>query len=522
MGYELIYTLHHILEKSATVFPDKEAFRFLSESISFKELDTKSNQLAKHLINTGIKKGDRIGIYMNRCLETTIAVYGILKSGGAYVPLDPFAPIERTKFLINDCGIKILVTTNKQKKKIAKLSDSDSKLSNVIGTENKEVFNGVSWDTIFLISLEYYEPVNVLEQDLAYILYTSGSTGTPKGIMHTHYSALNFAKLVIDLYGFSEKDKIATTAPLHFDPSTLGYFSSPLVGATSIIISDAHLKLPASLAEIMEKEQLTVWFSVPLILIQLLQNSGLEKRNFDSLKWVLFSGEVFPTKHLRSLMHLWPNKIYSNIYGPTELNQCTNYNLKTPPKTDDPIPIGSVWGNTEFKILDENDKEVVFGQTGLLVIRSGTQMKGYWNNEELTTKSLYTESIAPGMDKIYYRTGDLVRQNEKGQLLFFGRNDRQIKLRGYRIEIDEIENILLKNTAIKEAAVVLIDRKEDKILSAVVILSENAKIDENDILTFCKKQLPSYAVPNFIKIETSLPRTSSGKINRKHLEQEFK
>lgn len=518
----MIYTLPHILEQSAAQFPSKEAFRFLSESISFKELDTKACQLAKHLIDQGVKKGDRIGIYMNRCLETSIAIYGILKSGCAYVPLDPFAPIERTKLLIRDCGIQILVTTKNQKKKSTKLLDSNSNLRYFIGIENNEICSSVPWETIFSLSLEGYEPANVLEQDLAYILYTSGSTGIPKGIMHTHYSALNFAKLVIDHYKFSSYDKIAITAPLHFDPSALGYFSSPLVGATCVIISDAHLNLPASLAEIMEKEQLTVCYTVPLVLIQLLQNGGLERRNFDSLQWVLFSGEVFPTKHLRSLMDLWPNKMYSNIYGPTELNHCTNYNFKIPPTTDEPIPIGSVWGNTEFKILDENDKEVAFGQTGLLVIRSGTQMKGYWNNEALTAKALYKETIAPGMDKIYYRTGDVVQQNEKGQLLFLGRNDRQIKIRGYRVEIDEIEKTLLRNAGIREAAVVLIDKEGEKFLSAVVILSENAKIDENEIFAFCKKQLPLYAVPSFIKIQTSLPRTSSGKINRKYLEEEFK
>lgn len=506
-------------------YPDREAFRFLNQSVTFAELDKKSDQLALYLINAGVKKGDRVGIYMNRSLETSIATYGILKAGGAYVPLDPFAPIARTIFLIQDCGIHHVVSIPSQTKKLKKILDELSEIDSLVGIDEIIGKKTVTWENIYSSSLENYNPVNILEQDLAYILYTSGSTGTPKGIMHTHYSALNFAKLVIDLYKFDTNDRVAITAPLHFDPSTLGYFSAPMVGATTIIISDAHLKLPASLSELMEKEKLTVWFSVPLVLIQLLLNGGIEKRDYSSLKWVLFSGEVFTTKHLRALMKLWPDKKYSNIYGPTELNQCTNYNLEIPPTDDNPIPIGNVWGNTEFKILDKNDNEVSYGESGLLIIRSATMMKGYWNNTELTDSSLYKESIAPGMENIFYRTGDLVKLNEKGELLFLGRNDRQIKIRGFRIEIDEVENTLLKHSSIKEAVVIVIQNGEnrDKNLAAAILLSE-VKNNEDalyEIKTFCKKHLPTYALPDIVKILENFPRTSSGKIDRKQIEEKL-
>lgn len=519
----MIYTLPHIIQKSALSYPDKEAFRFLNQSVTFAELDKKSDQLALYLINAGVKKGDRVGIYMNRSLETSIATYGILKAGGAYVPLDPFAPIARTVFLIQDCGIQHVVSIPSQTKKLKKILDEQSEIDSIVGIEDIMETNTVTWENIFSSSLKNYNPVNILEQDLAYILYTSGSTGTPKGIMHTHYSALNFAKLVIDLYKFNTNDRVAITAPLHFDPSTLGYFSAPMVGATTIIISDAHLKLPASLSELMEKEKLTVWFSVPLVLIQLLLNGGIEKRDYNSLKWVLFSGEVFTTKHLRALMQLWPDKKYSNIYGPTELNQCTNYNLETPPSDDNPIPIGNVWGNTEFKILDKNDNEVSYGESGLLVVRSATMMKGYWNNTELTDSSLYKENIAPGMENIFYRTGDLVKLNEKDELLFLGRNDRQIKIRGFRIEIDEVENTLLKHNYVKEAVVMALhsDENEEKNLFAAIVLSEDKNSDEAviEIKAFCKKYLPVYAIPSTLKILENFPRTSSGKIDRKRIEK---
>jgi len=221
-------------------------------------------------------------------------------------------------------------------------------------------------------------------------------------------------------------------------------------------------------------------------------------------------------------MEIWPNKKYSNIYGPTEVNQCTYYNFEKPPTTDAPIPIGHVWENTEFKILDTKDKEVSEGEKGLLVIRSGTMMKGYWNNSELTSTSLYKEKILDGVEKIYYRTGDLVKLNRKGELLFFGRKDRQIKIRGFRVEIDEIENTLMKFPYVKEAAVVVVEENEEKQIYSVVILNGSKDIlDVKEIFSFCKKLLPVYAIPEKIVIWEKFPRTSTGKIDRKSIEKKL-
>lgn len=510
----MIYNLTQILEESAKVFPDKVAFKFMDETISFKNLEIKSSQLAKHLMGLSVKKGDRVGIIMPRCLETSIAVYGILKAGAAYVPIDPFLPNERSSFLIKDCGIKHLVTIPKHSKKIKKLISDNTVLDSVIGISNDQNINATPWEDVFKIKLKDYHSVNILGDDLSYILYTSGSTGTPKGIMHTHASALAFTELVVDEYGLKSNDKVANVAPLHFDPSILGYFSAPLSGATTVIISDAHLKFPVSLANIMEIEKFTVWFSVPLILSQLLLNGGIKNKDFSSLRWVLFSGEVFPTKQLRAIMKLWPQAKYSNIYGPTELNQCTNYNLTEPPETDDPIPIGTTWGNTEYKILDKNDNEVLKGEEGLLVVRSATMMKGYWKNKTLTKDSSYRYKIAPGFNHVYYRTGDLVKLNENNELLFLGRKDRQIKLRGFRLEIDEVETILLKYDNVIEAAVMVMDVKEDKVLVSAVVLKEDSNVTIQDLEKHCKKTLPVYAVPSNISIMKSFPRTSSGKVDK--------
>jgi amino acid adenylation domain-containing protein len=510
-----LFTLTHIIENSAEKYPNKEAFKCEDISISFSELDIKTNQLAKYLTDSGVKKGDRVGIYLNRCLETAIAIYGILKAGAVYVPLDFTAPHPRTRFLIDNCDISFLITSPKLKSKVKSLVDYDSSLKGIIGQIQDISLNNISWEAIFDIDLKDYKPIKVLEHDLAYIMFTSGSTGAPKGIMHTHNSGLNYAKLSAELYSVTTNDRIGNHAPIHFDISTFGYFSSPLEGASTIIVTDAHTKLPISLSQLIAKEKLTIWYSVPLALIQILQAGILDKLNMESLRWVLFGGEVFGLKYLRELMRKWPNANFSNVYGPAEVNQCTYYNFNTFSEQTQQLPIGQVWRNTDFKILDDSDIPVANGEKGKLVISSGTMMKGYWNNEVLTKKSFYIDNLDSGLELVYYRTGDVVFEDENGVLFFSGRDDRQVKLRGYRIELDEIESVFINHPDVNEAAVIITDEGGDREVYAAILLIPDKNITIKDLRQHCKSNLPTYAIPDTIEIFENLPKTSSGKIDRK-------
>ncbi len=510
----MIRILPHIIENSAKFFPKKDAFRFGNQAVSFEELNIKTSQLAKHLIEAGIKKGDRVGVYMNRCLETAIAIYGIMKAGAAYVPLDAMVPHDRTLFLLKDCGIEYLVTTPKQTKKVRKLLEHHSPLKQLIGISETMALPSFSWEVIFGIDISKYIPVELSEKDLAYIMYTSGSTGAPKGIMHSHSSGLAYAKLSAELYDLSPEDRVANHAPLHFDISTFGYFSAPLRAATTIIISDAHTKLPASLIQLIEKEKLSVWYSVPLALIQILQSGLLHKYDLSSLRWVIFGGEIFTVKYLKELMLKWPHARFSNSYGPAEINQCTFYNLDKIPKEDSTIPIGKVWGENNYKILDSSDLEVQVGDKGALVVKTPTMMMGYWNNALLTRNSMYSEKAEIDVINNYYRTGDLVKLNKDGNLLFLGRNDRQVKIRGYRIEMDEVEAVLSRHEQVKEAAVCFLEKSNgEKELLSAVILKSGVQSEIKMLLGYCRSQLPVYAIPSKINILDDFPRTGSGKID---------
>jgi acyl-coenzyme A synthetase/AMP-(fatty) acid ligase len=273
--------------------------------------------------------------------------------------------------------------------------------------------------------------------------------------------------------------------------------------------------MTASLSQLIEKEAITVWYSVPLALIQLLHRGVLDERNMAHLRWVLFAGEVFPTKYLRELMRYWPQARFSNIYGPAETNQCTNFNLDIPPETDDPIPLGEVWEDTQMLILDEHEQEVPQGEIGELLIRSATMMRGYWKRPDLTEKSFYRKQTIPGFQETYYRTGDLVRQDAEGLLHFLGRKDQQIKTRGYRVELEAVEHQLGSLSAVKEAAVFPYrNTAEEVVIIGAVILHHEQDVEEKELIALLKEHLPWYAIPGSIFKLDDFPRTGTEKIDR--------
>ena len=513
----MIYTLPQIIDKKAQKCPNNIAFKCQDEVLTFGELWTQMNQIANLLHSTQVQKGHRVGIYMNRCLETACAMYGIMLAGAAYVPLDPESPPERTRFIIDDCDIKVVISNPTMKRRLAAVLDLKPDIKMVIGIREDIDVPCISWEKVYTQPIVFSEKVNVLSDDLAYILYTSGSTGDPKGIMHAHSSGLGYAALSVDFYGINEWDVIANHAPINFDISTFGYFAGPLAGATTVIIPDPHIKMPASLSALISNENISIWYSVPSALTWLIDQNAMYELDYGLLRWVLFAGEVFPTPKLRELMKIWDRPKFSNIFGPTEVNGCTYLVLDEPPQNDEPISIGQPWGNTEILIVDENDQEVQPGDDGELLVRSVTRMMGYWGQPERTAKTFYLRDLSSGQQAIYYRTGDLVRSQPDGNLTFLGRIDRQIKLRGYRIELDEIESAAMKLSELIEAAAYLVKNSSEEQYIELAVVSENALLEAQEVKNHCAIWLPSYAVPESVILVDELPRTTRGKVNYQFL-----
>jgi len=489
------------------LYSDAVAFRCEGESRTFGQLETFSNQIAGALSDQGVSKGDRIGILLEPSLESADAVYGITKTGAAFVPLDPESPPNKLRSVIQHCGITHLISGKKHRRTIEAINGNDQLITHVIGIDELESVSCLTWDDTRTAPRSFKPNSHSSTEDLAYIMYTSGTTGLPKGIMHSHRSGLGYARLSAELYGVSPLDRLGNHSPLHFDISTMGYLTAPFAGACTVIITSAYKLFPASLSQLIEDEELTIWYSVPFALTELLEKGVLADRDLSSLRWILFGGEPFPPKHLRSLLELLPNAIFSNVYGPAEVNQCTFKNFKSIPDTDKPIPLGNIWSETEAMIVDEYNNEVTLGETGELLISSVTRMLGYWNQPELTDRDLLT--TVGEKELTFYRTGDLVKQNKAKELVFVGRKDRQIKLRGFRVELNEIEALLLSHDSVSDSAVFA---TEDEI-KAVVVIRHSSPVAVEELYALARNHLPKYAVPSSILEITSVPRTGAGKID---------
>jgi amino acid adenylation domain-containing protein len=458
---------------------------------------------------------------MNKGLESAIAMYGIMKAGGAYVPLDPFAPVARIGFVIRDCGIRHLITKENKREQIIQIFAEPTTLEHINGLQELEdtPANSHSWEDVFAASITAPR-LNLTEQDLAYILYTSGSTGVPKGIMHTHRSGLSFAEWAADVYGLTGEDRVSNHAPLHFDLSTFDFFASAIAGATTVIVPEALTKFPANLSKLMEEEHISVWYSVPFALIQLMEHGGIQNRDLSAMRWLLFAGEVFPTKHLRQLMSILPGVRFSNLYGPTETNVCTYYHVEQiPADTDETIPIGRPCANVEELVVDLDDRPVLPGEVGELLIRGGVVMKGYWGQPEKTANGFYKRRAFGDFEDVFYRTGDLVQLDNDGNYRYLGRKDRQIKTRGYRVELDEIEVALLSHAGVQEAAAFAVpDNQGSNLIEAAIIPNQHSDLIQEDLIAHISLRLPPYAIPVRIDFMDEFPRTSTGKINRRELQ----
>lgn len=517
------YLLPHLIERAVELDADHVALRHREDTLTYGQLFSRSMQLAHTLVADGVKPGERIGILLRKGIDSAVALYGIMSAGAVYVPIDPTAPASRIAFLVRDCGITRLVTNDAMVPALQALVDRGVSLAAVYGVSDHAAspFSSVAWEGMTGFP-EGSPNVSVTEQDLCYILYTSGSTGTPKGIMHTHRSALSWAEIAASVYQLEPDDVISNYAPLHFDLSTLDYFGGARAGATTVIIPEEYTRFPASLAKLVAKERLTVFYTVPFALVQLSAPGILDGLDLGELRLVLFGGEPMPIKHLREVMGKVPHAQFVNVYGPTETNGCTDYPIERPLADDlHSLPIGRPYPNVEILVLDDGGRSVGVGDAGELLVRTPTLMRGYWGRRDLNDQAFHETTERGGLPDVYHRTGDLVSPMDDGNLRFLGRRDRQIKSRGNRVELDEVETALLSNADVHEAAVYAVPDDAGILeIRAEVILTPTSKSEEKDLIDNLRSVLPTYAVPVSITVRSSFPRTSTGKIDRRAMQAE--
>lgn len=521
------YLVHQLLATSAAKYPDRTAVVDRDRSIAYADLEGRANQLARLLIGLGVRRGDRVGFYLDKSLESMVAIYGILKAGAVYVPFDPQAPAARLAYIAADAGITHLLTGSEKSEEWAKLVAHGAPLESIVVLNSHEVDatsvpDGVVGLTAGDIEAEAVAPVDVeaVHLDLAYILYTSGSTGRPKGVMLSHLNALAFVEWTVETFEIAAGDRLSSHAPLHFDLSIFDVFAAAKAGAAVVIVPPETSVFPLEVAAFIEASEITVWYSVPSILSLLTQRGGLRTGAFPKLRTMLFAGEVFPTKYLRGLMELLPDVRFYNLYGPTETNVCTYYEVPALPEDQtEPISIGRAIANVEVFAVTEEGRVAEQGEVGELWVRGSTVMRGYWGDAERTREALILNPFTGDLQDLVYRTGDLVRQLEDGNYQLLGRRDHQIKSRGYRIELGEIETALYAHPSVAECAVVAIpDETVTNKIKAYVVVRDG--VGQADLVRFCSERIPRYMIPDSFELAEALPKTSTGKIDRQALGSE--
>jgi amino acid adenylation domain-containing protein len=537
--------LHHLLDQAAQRHPDADAVRCDGESLCWGELYRQANGIARTLQESGLERRGRVAVLLGKGLRVPASFYGVLAAGGVLVPIDPKSPAEQIARILTATGTSHVLTEPQRaatvRQALSAMESSTSRAAQagadplrILGIEAEDEtgssYGGESipWRTLLEQAQDHPPDASVIDTDPVYILHTSGSTGVPKLIQHTHRSALSFAHWAAEEYSLSPEDRLSNHSSHHTCFATFDYYAAAHAGACTVILTPAVMMMPPSLATLLERERVSVWYSVPTALVHLSLRGILEERDLSALRWVLFAGEAFPAKHLRRLVQQLPGARLSHVYGSTEVNVCTYYHLPASqssgalpldPPVSDPLPIGRPCSNARALVVDEHLQPVADGEEGELLIRGSTVMSGYWGDPERNRQVLVQRPAGGGLEETYFRTGDRVQVLEDGNLAFVARVDLQIKVRGHRVELGEVESALLSLPGIEEAAAfALPDGEGSWSIRAAVVTAGNATKDEREIAAGLKQKLPLQALPaRFLQLR-ALPRTPTGKIDRKALQ----
>ena len=493
--YNLNQTVTQMFETQVAKTPDNIAVVFEEKELTYRALNEAANKLAHHLRNVfHIKGDDIIALQVERSEWMMIGLLGIMKSGGAYLPLDPDAPENRTAYMLQDSGAKLLLTDQAT---YQKARESFGKTWPVVAIENALHENYNNLDTL------------INNRNLAYLIYTSGSTGQPKGVMLEHRGVVNMLYGQIAHLEVTAEDKTLQFAPYTFDASVGELYMGLCAGAMMVIASRETLLSTEKFGELMHKYKITI-ADVPPTYLSVLDEAALK-----NARLLITAGEAAISKDVKK----YSSKLqYVNIYGPTETTVVVcSFKIPASYSLGQSVPIGRPVPNMEILVVDEQLQLVPIGVPGELVISGVGLARGYLNNKKLTAEKFVPHPFREG--ERLYRTGDLGRWLDDGNLEFVGRVDHQLKIRGYRIEAGEIEDSLLQHPAIKSCVVLGKNINGTKDLVAYLVFSSNKQStpDVASLRNYLGESLPDYMIPAyFVELET-LPLTSHDKVDRKAL-----
>ena len=493
------------LDETAKRLPNKLALQDISGNITYQEYRSKSLAIAYKIVE--LNKGEMkkpVVVYLEKGKEVLVSFMGVAYSGCFYSPIDTEMPPSRVNKILEVLKPEIVITTNKLKTNFEKFNFYGSYIiyEETICSEEDET------------AVKPYTE-KIIDTDLLYVLFTSGSTGVPKGVSICHRSVIDYTDWVTETFNITQKDTFGNQAPFYFDNSILDIYSCMKTGATLNIIPKKLFFQPVPLLEYIKYNKINTIFWVPSALIVVSKLKAFRNVDLsDTLKRVLFCGEVMPNKQLNIWRKFLPNVTYANLYGPTEITDaCTYYIVDREFSDDEPLPIGIPMSNTDILVLNDEDKLVTDDEVGELCVRGTSLAMGYYNNPEKTRSAFVQNPLNKAVPEIIYRTGDLVRYNEYREIIYISRKDFQIKHLGHRIELGEIETAI---SSLEEVTLncCLYDEKNQRI-----VLFVDAQVDRDYIKERIEKLVPEYMIPGKVIYLENMPINANGKIDRIKLKE---
>jgi D-alanine--poly(phosphoribitol) ligase subunit 1 len=499
----MIINVIDYLEETARQHPGRIAIEDEFNSITFQNLKDNAIKLSGHLIDSGLRPGQPVAVFIPKSVKAVEAFLGVLYAGGFYVPLDISNPMSRIDSILKNIEPKFVISEGKYLHLLSGIYD-DHCFIDIEGVTNSSLRTNYA---------------TLIDTDPAYLINTSGSTGTPKGVLINHRSIIDYINWAINVYRVDEKMVIGNQAPFVFDNSVLDIYLMLATGAKLVLIPEKIFMFPVQLIDYLECHKISFIFWVPSIMSNIMKVDAFKERELKDLSHILFAGEVMPTKVFLYWKKHIPTALFSNLYGPTEITvDCTYIILDRDYSPHDSLPIGTPCANTSILVLNQDDKlvseENIIGE---LCVRGSSLSMGYYNDSQKTAMAFVQNPLNHHYPELIYRTGDLVFYNEFGELMFRGRKDFQVKHMGYRIELGEIEAAVLSLVSIDKSCV-LYDHNNIQI---VLIYESSSDLSKKDILLSLHKLLPKYMLPTRFELIKEMPLTLNGKIDRSKLTQRF-
>lgn len=514
------YLIHHLLENSAIKFSGKVAVKQDDKMITYSSLLSESRKLGTLINELGIKRGERVGILLDKSIEQVISFFGTSFAEGVSVFLNPVLKKEQIEHILWDCDAKLLITTKREWKK--NKVDIPLKIIYMDGSKQGEFENDGIWWQEVIQELKEREFKSVqISDDIANIIYTSGSTGKPKGVVITHRNLIEGAEIVSTYLEITENDRIISVLPFNFDYGLNQLTTSILKGGTLVL---HKFFLANDLLRALEKEKITGLAGMNPIWVKIFNERFHATRPYDfsHLRYITNSGGKVPEAIVKKMRAFFPTtKIYL-MYGLTEAFRSTFL----PPEEIDrrPNSIGKAIPNVEILVLNEKGEECKPGEVGELVHRGALITRGYWNDPERTEKIFRKNPLLKDqhhLNEIVVFSGDLVMKDEEGFLYYISRKDSMIKTMGYRVSPTEVEESLMKLDGIVDAVVFGKEIETGDQIIVAVIQSNSKEIDEKKLTALCRKTLPEYMVPREFHFEKEFPKTANGKVDRSLLQKKW-